>query len=73
MHKVKPRVFEDQDLDLFKMWLQHFIVEVDGKSIGFCQYYDYALSGETWHHGTDIRGAYSIDYMIGDEEKLNNQ
>ena len=31
------------------IWLHHFIVDVDGKPIGFCQYYEYCNSGEDWH------------------------
>ncbi|MBE6023440.1 MAG: acetyltransferase [Cellulosilyticum sp.] len=99
MNKVKLRAFKDQDLSLFKQWLNkehvaqwytepddwiyeiekrndefnwlhHFIVEVEGVAIGFCQYYDYALSGETWHNRADVKEAYSIDYMIGEEKYL---
>ena len=50
--------------------MHHFIVEVEGVSIGFCQYYDYALGGETWHNRADVKEAYSIDYMIGEEKYL---
>lgn len=99
MLKVKLRPFQDEDLEVFKKWLdkphvakwytppeawineieerhtnfswvQHFIIEVAGQAIGFCQYYDYALGGETWHHEADVSGAYSIDYMIGEEDYL---
>lgn len=99
MSRVKLRVFEDKDLDIFKQWLykehvakwytepnswineiekrnsdfnwvHHFIVEVEGVAIGFCQYYDYALGGEAWHNKADVKGAYSIDYMIGEEKYL---
>lgn len=51
-------------------FLRHFIVEAAGKPIGFCQYYDYRLGGEDWHGDTDIDGAYSIDYLIGDTAYL---
>lgn len=47
-------------------FLNHFIVELEGKPIGFCQYYEYINSGEDWHGDTDISGTYSIDYLIGD-------
>ncbi len=47
-------------------FLHHFIVESEGKPIGFCQYYEYYHSGEEWHGDTDIDGTYSIDYLIGD-------
>jgi len=55
--------------DKFK-WVTHFIVEVAGVAIGFCQYYDYSLGGETWHNNADVKGSYSIDYMIGEEKYL---
>ena len=51
-------------------FLHHFIVEVDGKKIGFCQFYEYHNSGEDWHGNTKIDGTYSIDYLIGDKEYL---
>lgn len=52
------------------IWLHHFIVDVDGKPIGFCQYYEYCNSGEDWHGNAQIEGTYSIDYMIGDTSYL---
>ncbi|MEG0357560.1 MAG: GNAT family N-acetyltransferase [Christensenellaceae bacterium] len=45
-------------------------MEYEGKPIGFCQYYDYKNGGESWHGDTEIEGAYSIDYMIGETEFL---
>ena len=51
-------------------FLHHFMVELEGKPIGFCQYYEYCNSGEDWHGNTDINGTYSIDYLIGDTEYL---
>lgn len=51
-------------------FLHHFIAELDGKPIGFCQYYEYHHSGEDWHGNTDINNTYSIDYLIGDTEYL---
>lgn len=51
-------------------WIHHYIVEFGGNPVGFCQYYEYLRSGETWHGDADIEGAYSIDYMIGDSNYL---
>lgn len=51
-------------------FIHHFMIESGGKPIGFCQYYEYCHSGEDWHGHTDIDGAYSIDYLIGDPEYL---
>lgn len=52
------------------IWIHHYIVEYEGKSIGFCQYYEYYNSGETWHGDTEVDGTYSIDYMIGEPKYL---
>lgn len=51
-------------------FIKHFIVFVDDKPIGFCQYYDYEKGGENWHGNFYINGAFSIDYLIGEEEYL---
>lgn len=51
-------------------WLHHFIVESGEHPIGFCQFYEYRLSGETWHGDLPLEGAYSIDYLIGESEYL---
>ena len=52
-------------------FLHHFIVELEGIPIGFCQYYEYRHSGEDWDGSTDINGTYSIDYLIGDTDYLS--
>lgn len=52
------------------IWIYHFIIEFKDKPIGFCQYYEYKNSGETWHGDVDIEGTYSIDYMIGEANYL---
>jgi len=51
-------------------WVQHYIVEINGNAIGFCQYYEYVKGNETWHCNIDIEGTYSIDYLIGEENYL---
>lgn len=51
-------------------FLHHFIVELEEKPIGFCQYYEYRHSKEDWHGNTEINGTYSIDYLLGDTEYL---
>lgn len=51
-------------------FLQHFIVEIKNRSIGFCQLYEYHHSGEDWHGNTEVNGTYSIDYFIGDTDYL---
>lgn len=47
-------------------WIHHFIVEDNGKPIGFCQYYACKDSDELWEGYTALGGSYSIDYMIGE-------
>ena len=51
-------------------FLHHFIVEVGGHAVGFCQFYEYRHSGERWHGDTDVEGTYSVDYLIGDIDYL---
>ena len=51
-------------------WLHHFIVEDNGKPIGFCQYYACQDSGESWGGYTKLGGTYSVDYLIGNENYL---
>lgn len=51
-------------------FLHHFIVVIDGRPIGFCQFYEYRHSGEDWHGDTEIDGTYSIDYLIGETDYL---
>lgn len=51
-------------------WIHHFIVEYEGKTVGFCQYYEYCCSGETWHGNTALDGTYSLDYLIGEADYL---
>lgn len=52
------------------VWLHHYIVETNGYTIGFCQYYEYHNSEEVWHGDVEVEGTYSIDYMIGESDYL---
>ena len=52
-------------------WLHHFIVEYEGKSVGFCQYYACQDSDEPWEGYTALGGSYSIDYLIGEPDYLH--
>lgn len=47
-------------------FIKHFIVEEDGVSVGFCQYYDWKKAFEE-EAEDEPEGSYGIDYMIGDE------
>lgn len=51
-------------------WIHHYMVECDGKDIGFCQYYACEDSDELWEGYTVLGGSYSIDYMIGEPDYL---
>ena len=51
-------------------FLHHFIDELQDKPIGFCQFYEYCYSGESWHGNISVDGKYSIDYLIGEAEHL---
>lgn len=52
-------------------FIHHFIVELDGAAIGFCQYYN--------HHQLPLEaqeeelppGAFGIDYLIGEQQLLH--
>ncbi len=53
-------------------FITHFIAEIDGVAIGFCQYYDcyFGQQHEDWYV-VDIPGVmFSIDYLIGAPEYL---
>lgn len=49
-------------------WIHHFMVNIEGKAIGFCQYYACEDSDELWEGYTSLGGSYSIDYMIGEPD-----
>jgi len=51
-------------------WLSYFIALSDGFPVGFCSYYKCADAKEHWCGETSLAGAYSIDYLIGEEEYL---
>jgi predicted DNA-binding protein (MmcQ/YjbR family)/GNAT superfamily N-acetyltransferase len=53
-------------------FLRHFIAELDGAPIGFCQYYDthFAQEHEVWHDeprvSQEAGAVFGIDYLIGE-------
>lgn len=51
-------------------WIKHFIIELDDRPIGFCQYYDCSKTekGQLWDN--EPEGTFGIDYMIGDPKLL---
>ncbi|MDR0969529.1 MAG: GNAT family N-acetyltransferase [Lentimicrobiaceae bacterium] len=53
-------------------WLNHFMVFVQEKPIGFCQYYDCFDTNnlEDWYDVTAPNAVYSLDYLIGEENYL---
>jgi len=52
-------------------WLNHFIVEYDGVSLGFCQYYDCSKTPKGFEWDNEPLGTFAIDYLIGEEQFLN--
>ncbi len=65
-HNPDDWVMEVEKQDGEYRWIHHFIAEVAGRPVGFCQYYACCDSDETWFAGLKTGGAYSIDYLIGD-------
>lgn len=53
-------------------FIRHYIAEVDGVAMGFCQYYDcyYGRQHENWYTVDEPGVMYSIDYLIGEPEYL---
>lgn len=51
-------------------WIRHFIIEVDGVRVGFCQYYPFERSGEDWNGSQPVEGTYSLDYLVGEPSYL---
>ena len=64
IHEVEAR-------DAAFCWIHHFIVELEGTPIGFCQYYACKDSDEPWEGYTALGGSYSLDYMIGEAHCLS--
>ena len=65
MHEIRERRVEFS-------FIKHFIAEVDGAAIGFCQYYDCydGRDHEDWYSAEVPGVTYSIDYLIGEPESL---
>ncbi len=55
------------------LFIKHFIAEVEGVPIGFCQYYDmfYGKEHEDWIKIDEPGNMFSIDYLIGEPEYLH--
>ena len=69
-HEPEDWIYEVKNQAIEYPWLYHYIAEEQGRPIGFCQYYEYANSGEDWHGSIPLEGTYSIDYLIGDVNYL---
>jgi predicted N-acetyltransferase YhbS len=54
-------------------FITHFIAEVDGVAMGFCQYYDcyFGQQQEDWYTVNNPGIMFSIDYLIGEPEYLH--
>ncbi len=69
-HEPLDWIYEVENREKEFHWINHFIVECNGNPIGFCQYYEFKNSGETWHGNVELEGTYSIDYLIGEQDYL---
>lgn len=69
-HEPQDWIEEVEKQDNEFSWLHHFIVEDNGKPIGFCQYYACQDSDEPWGGYTKLKGTYSVDYLIGELDYL---
>ena len=69
-HDPEDWISEVENADGAFDWVEHFIVETDGRPFGFCQYYAFCNSGEDWLEDSETEGTYSIDYLIGDPDAL---
>ena len=54
-------------------FIRHFIAEINGKPIGFGQYYDcfFGQEYEEWHKIEKQGEIFSIDYLVGEPDALN--
>lgn len=54
-------------------FIKHFIAELDGIAIGFCQYYDccFGQEYEDWYKVQKQGEVFSIDYLIGEPDYLH--
>jgi RimJ/RimL family protein N-acetyltransferase len=71
---VSEWIEEVQKRDSEYRWLNQMILAIDGRPIGFCQYYDCfdSIGFETWgkRNFKTPGETYSIDYLIGDVDYL---
>lgn len=51
-------------------FVRHFIARLDGRPVGFGQYYPVAAAGEPEYASYPADGTYSIDYMLGEDDCL---
>jgi len=63
LHEIKERRGEF-------CFIRHFITMIGRKPVGFCQYYRCSDAMEDWYGDISLDGAFSIDYLIGEEEYL---
>ena len=63
-------LYEVKNRDGEFAWINYFIVLWEDCPIGFCCYYRCVDAKEDWYGNTPLDGAYSIDYLIGEESYL---
>ncbi|MDR1724272.1 MAG: acetyltransferase [Tannerella sp.] len=52
-------------------FIRHFIVFLDDRKIGFCQYFDCSFVKDLFPDIADRHHAFGIDFLIGEEDCLN--
>ncbi len=53
-------------------FIQHFIAEVAGRPVGFCQFYCCSDAGEAEYAAFPADSTYSLDYLIGSPTDLRH-
>lgn len=51
-------------------WISHYIITANNEDVGFCQFYPFSLSGETWNGTIPTDGTFSLDYLVGNPNLL---
>lgn len=52
-------------------FIRCFVAELDGKPVGFGQYYDCNLGGEAWYEAPEPDVLYSMGLFVGESDRLN--
>ena len=69
-HDADECLNEIKDRNVKFCFLNHFVVLIENKPIGFGQYYDCFHAKEDWYSVNNPNALFSIDYFIGEETYL---